>query len=950
MRKLILLSILAWCWSSWAAEDFPKPYSPPCVERENVFEFAEKPAVKFLGDDKYEITFAVKGACDVTVGIVDEKGVVVRHLGSGVLGSNAPSPYQKNSLKQKIYWDGKCDLDDYVREPAKLRVRVMLGLKPEFDKRLGVTNPKSIPGVSVWGLACDESGVYVGAGSKYSRCARIRKFDHDGNYVCTVNPPPANLPPEKLQGMGFVEYEAGRKELHKPDFSSVSNEHNFLPHALPLMPLTCQFVVVGGRIYYCTAPHGGNLAPSFLHYINTDGSMEAKGTVGRNLLKIALSRVFLASSPDGKWLYVGGSGTIAASNGNPAGAVFRCSLENDKPGEVFAGEVGKEGSGNGHFMNPQGLDCDGQGLVYVCDQNNSRIQVFTPEGKLAKTISIDRPVQIKAHRKTGSLYVHHLTRVQGRTVDRISKLTSFQNPVVELYADVPPPGLIALDSWTAKPRIWMVGTNVIGGDGSMGGTNVRIWEETGKELRKIADFEEEVKKEAGASYCGPWNGLTRAGSGKMACDPVRERAYFTASWRMFDLKTGAWLGDQRPPGTIDDIAFDKRGYMHCHFNPGFYQPGVGRLDPSLPQPDGRLKECPYDYGVEGKKGWLGILPVRDQPGACYFQNGIGVNMRGDVAQDCNIYYAPKIEDQAAGFAMSGDNANVASGARPDGSASLQQYAAFQADLQRRIKLGEVVYSIRPKPGVPLIGATVWTWDSNGELRDECAVTVGGLINGVQMDENGAVYFVCDRSRQFNGKPFLAGQGGAFGFGKDLKVTDPRTSMPGKNQPDPFTGTLIKVRKKGLMLSPDATIPMDVKPDRPNELVLWRDGKWKAWIEGAEWLYSGASPIVNGSCACPTMRFHTDWYKRTFVPEQYRHSIGVLDTAGNLVLHIGQYGNFDSGYGPTSKVPVGGDGIAFSDARMVSGTDNYLCFSDRGERIIVLKLNYHAEETVPVMMK
>jgi hypothetical protein len=96
-----------------------------------------------------------------------------------------------------------------------------------------------------------------------------------------------------------------------------------------------------------------------------------------------------------------------------------------------------------------------------------------------------------------------------------------------------------------------------------------------------------------------------------------------------------------------------------------------------------------------------------------------------------------------------------------------------------------------------------------------------------------------------------------------------------------------------------------------------------------------------------MRIHTDWYKRTFVPEQYRHSIGVVDTAGNLILHIGQYGNFDSGNGPASKIPVGGDGIAFSDARMVSGTDNYLCFSDRGERVIVLKLNYQAEETVAV---
>jgi hypothetical protein len=41
------------------------------VERENVFEFTEKPVCKYLGDDKFEITFAVKGFCDVTVAIVD---------------------------------------------------------------------------------------------------------------------------------------------------------------------------------------------------------------------------------------------------------------------------------------------------------------------------------------------------------------------------------------------------------------------------------------------------------------------------------------------------------------------------------------------------------------------------------------------------------------------------------------------------------------------------------------------------------------------------------------------------------------------------------------------------------------------------------------------------------------------------------------------------------------
>ena len=142
------------------AKEFPKPYTPPCVERENVFAFTEKPAVKSLGNDKFEITFAVKGNCDVTVGVIDEKGKVVRHLGSGVLGKNAPAPFQKNSLKQKIYWNGKNDLDFYVKKPEKLRVQVRLGLKPEFDKRLGGVSPKNIPGY-VWSLAVGPEAVYV---------------------------------------------------------------------------------------------------------------------------------------------------------------------------------------------------------------------------------------------------------------------------------------------------------------------------------------------------------------------------------------------------------------------------------------------------------------------------------------------------------------------------------------------------------------------------------------------------------------------------------------------------------------------------------------------------------------------------------------------------------------------------------------------------------------------
>jgi hypothetical protein len=65
------------------------------------------------------------------------------------------------------------------------------------------------------------------------------------------------------------------------------------------------------------------------------------------------------------------------------------------------------------------------------------------------------------------------------------------------------------------------------------------------------------------------------------------------------------------------------------------------------------------------------------------------------------------------------------------------------------------------------------------------------------------------------------------------------------------------------------------------------------------------------------------------------------------MHIGQYGNYDSGFGPKSKIRVGGDDIAMIQPRFISGTDNHLVFTDWCERIVVLKLEYHAVEEASI---
>lgn len=164
---------------------------------------------------------------------------------------------------------------------------------------------------------------------------------------------------------------------------------------------------------------------------------------------------------------------------------------------------------------------------------------------------------------------------------------------------------------------------------------------------------------------------------------------------------------------------------------------------------------------------------------------------------------------------------------------------------------------------------------------------------------------------------------------------------------------------GEIISMSSPIPPDEWPKRPcdmagsgvpigGESVHWSSGKAGDWAEGAEWLYAGQGPIVPGGCSCPNSRLYTDWFKRTFIPETYRHSVGVVDTAGNLVMHIGTYGNADSGRGADSPVKVGGDEVAIAHVQYLAATDNYLCLCDSAnERITVLKLNYHAEEVVGV---
>ncbi len=69
---------------------------------------------------------------------------------------------------------------------------------------------------------------------------------------------------------------------------------------------------------------------------------------------------------------------------------------------------GEPGDGPGQFHLPHGIAVDRQGTVYVADRENSRIQLFTPDGKyLTQWTDVARPCQVFIDDK-GDVYVAEL--------------------------------------------------------------------------------------------------------------------------------------------------------------------------------------------------------------------------------------------------------------------------------------------------------------------------------------------------------------------------------------------------------------------------------------------------------------------------------------------------------------------------------------------------------------
>lgn len=171
-------------------------------------EFVEQPTITRVGD-KYKIDFAVSRKTDVEVSVVDSRGKVVRHLAAGVLGARTAPPTPLGpGLKQEVSWDGKDNAGQAVNGSVDgtSSVRVRLGAGVGFDGFLG-ENPFHFG--AFWGMACDADGnLYILGASTGNRgpdgTAYLQEFNRQGEYVRTLMPMPADLPPEKARAFDVI--------------------------------------------------------------------------------------------------------------------------------------------------------------------------------------------------------------------------------------------------------------------------------------------------------------------------------------------------------------------------------------------------------------------------------------------------------------------------------------------------------------------------------------------------------------------------------------------------------------------------------------------------------------------------------------------------------------------------------------------------------------------------
>ena len=126
-------------------------------------------------------------------------------------------------------------------------------------------------------------------------------------------------------------------------------------------------------------------------------------------------------------LAVGPKGDLYVSDG-----YGNCRVHQFSPTGALKRSWGVSGKGPGQFHLPHGIAIDRDGRVYVCDRENDRIQIFSPDGEfLSEWTDTQRPTHLVFDRE-GHAHVSELWWHKGQTSQR-------HGPIVE-----PRPGRVSV--------------------------------------------------------------------------------------------------------------------------------------------------------------------------------------------------------------------------------------------------------------------------------------------------------------------------------------------------------------------------------------------------------------------------------------------------------------------------------------------------------------------------
>jgi hypothetical protein len=878
-------------------------------------DFVKGPTVK-AGKRGVAIAFEVNTPTDVAVWIEDETGERVRHLAAGLLGPNAPPPLRRDSLKQDLVWDHRDDRGERVG-PGAYRVKVGLHAEAGLDRVIGWDpSPKEIQGI-----AFDAQGRLVVVGGIRDEWLDVQRFASSGEYLDTVYPPSAAVPPEKLKGLNIIDY--------GPDGQVRFGSHRtaaWLPHLDQPMPHTPlinskgQIIVFGGEYL------GG---PGHFYKINADGSLP-DDFVGPYVKEILWTQYYdqwakrfhFALDPDDEnRIYLSGIKELHRSEYSPKegsnsretwyNAVLTLRWGEQAPMRTFLGRRNRTGmaggSEPGEFVDPQGIAFDNEKNLWVCDRGNNRIQIFSRAGEFVRAFDHPRPYQVCFSRKTGHAYV------MGTDTNGIVSVVK--------YAPGPDPVPVAVLPGLGPESYWR--TMALNETGARAELLIVHGRKRAYQVQRVVD--------TGDAFSQPEVVIGRREPRSYERVAVAwDTDIVYAGGRFFDGKTGDLLREGVAANEVraarDGTWATREGFFVEHIS---FMPASWATNASV-KPIRNWQVTPASLN-RNKRNGFSVAPNGDVYVARFYQwqgkSSGRVGMEGTDLHMAVDHYAPdgKMLRQRVIYELSH------SGQAPVVDIHGNIYVVD--NVGRRI--GELYE--------PDIAANLPSWFIDYDVDWD-------LLRRGESQRIGYGKFVTDPLIKSIGTVYKFGPGGGgllwrAGQGPyDVQYTP----QPSETR-DPNAGMYL-----------DWGFPFKPKPDRPatHWSATWitdnRYGIFPRWQDGVEWEFLGVGPAWgrynkgHSSCCCQTCRIAVDDFGRVFAPACHRSTVRVIDAAGNEILRIGRYGNMDS-YGPDSPVPDPGIAMRYPSATALS--KRYLYVTElRDTRILKIKLGYEQEKEYAVTVR